>query len=234
MDNGGPRGVARGYRERMSTPMTLERARDLLRGAGDVVVLHDVSWEDYVRLMEERGEGSYPRLTYDRGVLEIMSPSKRHDGGANVLNILVTLICGERGIDLLGLRSTTIHRRDIDRGFEPDDWYWVEPTDEVRLDPDYDPLRHPAPDIVVEVDVSRSSLSKLPLFEEFNVAEVWRIRDGVVSLLALTDRGYEPIAETRFVPGLTAGIMTELLADGLASRLAPWMARVREWARSTA
>lgn len=42
------------------------------------VILHDTSWETYVRLMKERGENRVPRFTYDRGELEIMSPSTEH------------------------------------------------------------------------------------------------------------------------------------------------------------
>lgn len=42
------------------------------------VILHDTSWETYVRLMKKRGENRVPRFTYDRGELEIMSPSTEH------------------------------------------------------------------------------------------------------------------------------------------------------------
>ena len=38
------------------------------------VTFHNVSWETYERLIEERGESRVPRFAYDRGELEIMSP----------------------------------------------------------------------------------------------------------------------------------------------------------------
>ena len=43
------------------------------------VILHNMSWETYERLMEERGENRVPRFAYDRGELEIMSPSTEHE-----------------------------------------------------------------------------------------------------------------------------------------------------------
>src|SRR5688500_12174775 len=39
------------------------------------VLLHNISWETYERLLDERGDSRVPRLAYDRGELEIMSPS---------------------------------------------------------------------------------------------------------------------------------------------------------------
>ncbi len=42
------------------------------------VVLHDTSWQTYVQLRDAR-ENSRMRMTYDRGELEILSPSKPHE-----------------------------------------------------------------------------------------------------------------------------------------------------------
>ncbi len=42
------------------------------------VVLRSVSWQTYVALTEESASGS-GRMTYDRGVLEIMSPGMPHE-----------------------------------------------------------------------------------------------------------------------------------------------------------
>ena len=44
-----------------------------------IVVLGGVSWEAYELLLEGRGDGSIPRLTYLKGLLEIMSPSDDHE-----------------------------------------------------------------------------------------------------------------------------------------------------------
>lgn len=52
------------------------------------VILHDdVSWETYVRLVDERGDRRVPRFAYDRGELEIMSPSTEHESVAYFLGV---------------------------------------------------------------------------------------------------------------------------------------------------
>jgi Uma2 family endonuclease len=43
------------------------------------VHLYGVTWADYLRLLEIRGDRSAPRMTYLEGTLEIMSPSRTHD-----------------------------------------------------------------------------------------------------------------------------------------------------------
>lgn len=37
-------------------------------------IYYGVSWNDYLRLLGELGDGSRLRLTYAEGVLEVMSP----------------------------------------------------------------------------------------------------------------------------------------------------------------
>jgi hypothetical protein len=43
------------------------------------VVLHGVEWKTYCALRELL-DGPGVRMTYSKGVLEIMSPSRRHEG----------------------------------------------------------------------------------------------------------------------------------------------------------
>src|SRR5438128_666828 len=51
----------------------------VLRPPEQRVVLRNVSWETYERLLTENLERSSPRFTYDRGAHESMSPSAEHE-----------------------------------------------------------------------------------------------------------------------------------------------------------
>ena len=42
------------------------------------VILDNISWETYQRLLAERGENPQPRYSYDHGKLEIMVASYEH------------------------------------------------------------------------------------------------------------------------------------------------------------
>ena len=55
----------------------------LLTAPDQVVVLTDVQWETYERLIADQEDRRGPRLCYDCGTLEIMSPSHQHENLKN-------------------------------------------------------------------------------------------------------------------------------------------------------
>jgi Uma2 family endonuclease len=55
---------------------------------GQSVVLHGVSWEQYERLLDVFSDRRF-RHTYDRGTLEIMSPSPQHESLKTFIGRLV-------------------------------------------------------------------------------------------------------------------------------------------------
>lgn len=89
---------------------------------------------------------------------------------------------------------------------------------------------HPAPEVVFEVDISRSSIDKLGLYARFGVAEVWRHDGQKASILVLDGETYRRTDLSVAVPGLDAATLTGLLADGRSLPLPQWLRRVRDWA----
>ncbi len=83
------------------------------------VLLRNASWGTYERLIEER---RVPRFFYDRGVLEIMSPSAEHDRVSRVVALLAEEVAVDLDVDSVG--STTFKREDFSRGFEPDESFY--------------------------------------------------------------------------------------------------------------
>lgn len=71
------------------------------------VVLRDTSWETYERLLTERGERAVPRLTYDRGVLEIMSLGRRHERLDRLIGLLVGILAEAWEVDVVDLGHLT-------------------------------------------------------------------------------------------------------------------------------
>jgi Uma2 family endonuclease len=138
------------------------------------VILHNTSWGTYERLMEERGESRVPRFTYDRGELEIMSPSTEHESIAYYIGLLVAVFAEEAGVDLYGAGSTTFDREDLGRGFEPDACFYVQNAERVRGKPRIDLRLDPQPDLVIEVDITSPSLDKFPIYARASIPEIWR------------------------------------------------------------
>lgn len=193
-------------------------------------VLRNVSWKTYEQLLDEDPARRVPLFTYDQGVLEIMSPGKAHEGVAALVSLIVAEVAGMWRIDLADLRSTTFRQPDWERGFEPDGCFYVrDAAATVRTIDEIDPRVHPPPDIVVEVDITRSSTDKLVLFANFGIPEVWRYVGDCWEILHLDGR-YAAIDESRVLPGLTTSALDELTADGLRSPQHEWLDRLRAWA----
>lgn len=196
------------------------------------VVLRHVRWDTYERLLADHADARSPRFTYDRGVLEIMSPGSRHESLADLIRAMMVAIADARGIDMTGLGSTTFRDAGWDRGFEPDACFYLRNAASVRGLERLDPRVDPAPEVVFEVDITRSSIDKLALYAQFGVAEVWRHDGAAATIFVLVDGDYQRTDRSRAVPGLDAAALTQLLSDGLVTSLPGWLEQVREWARS--
>ena len=98
---------------------------EALRGSAEGrVILRNVGWETYERLISEREERNVPRFYCDRGVMEILSPSKRHEMISSVVASLVEELAVAMDVDMINAGSTTFKREDLCRGFEPDKCFY--------------------------------------------------------------------------------------------------------------
>ena len=89
----------------------------------------------------------------------------------------------------------------------------------------------PAPELVIEIDDTHSSLNKHTIFARIGVSEVWRWREGQITIYVLIAGTYESHERSRLFPSLTAQILTELVAKSRTLRRPDWVREVRTWAR---
>jgi Uma2 family endonuclease len=196
------------------------------------VILHNTSWGTYERLMEERGESRVPRFTYDRGELEIMSPSTEHESIAYYIGLLVAVFAEEAGVDLYGAGSTTFDREDLGRGFEPDACFYVQNAERVRGKPRIDLRLDPQPDLVIEVDITSPSLDKFPIYARASIPEIWRHDGERLAIFEMRGEEYVDVAESRTISPLTSEAISSFIEQSSSLDIVTWMRRVREWSRS--
>jgi Uma2 family endonuclease len=118
----------------------------------------------------------------------------------------------ERGLLLKSGKSTTFRRRDLERGLEPDECFWIANEPRMRAVNPIDLRRDPPPDLVVEIDVTRGSVPRMPIYAALGVPEVWRIRRGDLSFQALQPDGeYAETPVSLTLPPLTPANLTRFL-----------------------
>jgi Uma2 family endonuclease len=194
------------------------------------VVLHNVSWETYERLLAEHIDCSSPRLTFDHGELEIVTLSPEHERYSLGIVDLLGVLADEMDLRVVGLGSTTFKRQDVERGFEPDSCFYVDDVERVLGKDRIDLAVDPPPDLVVEVDITSPSISKLPMFAEFGVREVWRFDGEHLLMLRLRRGRYDEVDISEVFPGVSAAEVSRLLAQGKSLDRTSWLRLARGWA----
>ncbi|XYI00237.1 Uma2 family endonuclease [Sorangium sp. So ce1128] len=155
------------------------------------VILHGMTWKDYEILLAVRGDRAGVRMYYLNGAIELMSPSRSHEGIKKTIARLLEAYCDERGIELSGYGACTLRNAPRERGAEPDECYIVGDTNKE------------IPDLAIEVAWTHGGLDKLEIYRGLGVAEVWMWdREEGLRIFALAGERYEPHARSTFLPEL--------------------------------
>ena len=152
------------------------------------LVLDCVSWAEYEKFLEAVGKRRV-RLTYDRGRLEFMTVSSLHERYKHLFCLLLAVVALETGARVVGVGSTTFRRRDVERGLEPDECYYLQSASRVRDLTALDLGVDPPPDLAIEVDVTRSVMDRLGVYAALRVPEVWRFDGQAVEAYGLAADG---------------------------------------------
>jgi Uma2 family endonuclease len=167
------------------------------------VVLHDVSWESYEAIGNALLDRPAIRMTYDRGSLEIMTTSHLHEIYKMRLGRLLETLAEEFGLSLLPAGQMTFQRKDLERGIEPDNCYWIAHERQMRSKRAWQPEKDPPPDLVLEIEISRSALKRMGIYAALGVPEVWCCDgESLPVYLLQKDRTYQRADRSPTFPGV--------------------------------
>jgi Uma2 family endonuclease len=189
-----------------------------------------IPWEAYIAFTEMLGDRPI-RVTYDRGEMEVMSPTFRHENHKKLMGLFIYELTTELEIDVVNGGSTTFRREDLARGLEPDECYWIEHEAVVRGRDDIDPETDPPPDLALEIEISRSALDRMSIYAALGVPEVWRWDGKKLTVHLRTTRGtYRKSDRSKAFPFLP---MTELASflDKTAISETQLLRSFRAWVR---
>jgi Uma2 family endonuclease len=175
--------------------------------------MQDIDWKTYTLLGRILAERRSIRMTYDRGVLEIMNMTFRHESSADFLGRFVVVLSEERGQEVACGGSTTLRRRKKQRGLEPDNCYWLVNEFRVRGKDRIDLRIDPPPDLVLEIDITSCSLDRLSIYAVLGVPEVWRFDGRALTFHVLeADGNYSVRTHSVSFPFVSAADLSTFLA----------------------
>jgi Uma2 family endonuclease len=192
------------------------------------VILSGISWETYERLLEDQAEKTSIRLTYDDGDLEIVVESYKHGNYSRFLEYVVIETADILEIDFVPAGSTTFREKNKRKGFEGDGSFYFKNAGIVRPKNEIDLSEDPAPELVLEIDITHDSLSKFPIFAGLGVEEVWRFDGEKVRFYRLENEDYREVRTSVCLPGVAGEIVTELLFAAQELKRSDWLKLVRE------
>jgi Uma2 family endonuclease len=181
--------------------------------AAKPAVLHDIDWRTYTRLLRAfEGRRGF-RLTFDRGILEIMAPMLRHEGPAYVLGRFIDVLTEELQLPCRAGGSVTLRRRRKQRGLEPDKCYWIANAPALQGRMRLDLRTDPPPDLAIEVDVTSSSLDRMSVYAALGVPEVWRLTDAGLAFNVLVAGAYQVQPNSLAFPRLAVADLAGFVAQ---------------------
>ena len=198
------------------------------------LLLSCIDWPSYLTfgdLLDER----HVRLTYDRGELEFMTLSPEHERAKKLLARLLEALTDEMDIDVAGFGSMTFRREDLERGLEPDECYWIAHEPGIRGRNEIDLARDPPPDLVIEIEISRSALNRMGLYAAMGVPEVWRFDGQTLRFCLLATNGrYAESEQSQALPFLSAAALAPFLAQSAVLSETKLIRAFRAWVREQA
>ena len=176
-------------------------------------IVSDVDWQTYEALLNALEDNSHYRVTYLNGILEIVSPSIRHEKIKKRLATLLERYLISRQIQHTPLGSATLKDRLKNAGAEPDECYCIGAEKDL-------------PDLAIEVNITSGNVNKLATYQQLGVEEVWLWEGNQLKLYSLRAEslsnsaliyGYELINLSELLPDLNITLSVEctLISDQL-------------------
>lgn len=206
------------------------------------VVLPKVNWEKFGAIVEELGAEREVSLTYDRGKLEMMTPLDLHTRGNRLLESMLLVIADEAGEQLHNLGSILLMRPEEGRAIQPFAAYYLETPPRPIVTRELDVSDIVAPDLAVDIVIKEGSIDRLSLFETMAVPEIWRYNleeqeeslRGTLTILELTNQGYQPARMSTAFPFLSIERINEFLSESETLGLSQSLTILRSWAKQAA
>lgn len=195
------------------------------------IVLHNVSWNSYKTISDTLQDETPAHFTFDRGKLEIMVLSLKHENLKKILAMLFERICEALEKDIFAAGSTTFQREDLERGFEPDECYYIKNAARMRGKETVDLAFDPPPDLTIEVDIKHSSLNRMSIFAAIGIPEVWRY-DGEKLMIFLLENGeYAESQTSSILPSAARQKLSELIEIGKSSSRQDFLRQIKDYSK---
>ncbi|HEY8667984.1 MAG TPA: Uma2 family endonuclease [Tepidisphaeraceae bacterium] len=192
-------------------------------------ILDHADWDLYESLLRGVAD-QHVFLTFDRGRLELMSPSWKHDLRSRRIALLVMILAEELDVPIIGGGSTTFRSEGADAGLEPDQCFYVQQVDAIRGKDEIDLASDPPPDLAIEVEITQRLSQREAVYARLGVPELWRDDGQTLRIFLLQPDGtYQQSDRGHAFQSITATALTALLNAAHQQDDITWTRSCRQW-----
>lgn len=177
----------------------------------NITILTKIRWETYQALVLDLAETPSKKLTYDQGILEIMTPLPEHEVNKRLLGRIVETTTEVLGLEVASFGSTTWSKKNLKKGIEPDECYYITNETLIRGKLDINLTIDPPPDLAIEIDITSSSLDRLGIYATVGIGEIWRFDGQELFIYCLKHGNYEQQENSQVLPILSKSIILKFL-----------------------
>ncbi|MFP4253454.1 MAG: Uma2 family endonuclease [Halothece sp.] len=193
------------------------------------LILQGIRWETYQALLQDLSKTSRKRLTYDREILEIMTPLPEHEINKRFLGRIVETATEVLGLEIYSWGSVTLMRKDLQRGIEPDECYYISREATMRGKLTLDLNHDPPPDLAIEVDITNSSLNRLDIYAKLGITEVWRFDGQNLLIYILQNEVYQQQEKSKVLSVLSRSEILQFLNQRQEMGENALLKKFRQW-----
>ncbi|HEY9874636.1 MAG TPA: Uma2 family endonuclease [Candidatus Obscuribacterales bacterium] len=195
------------------------------------IQLSGISWQTYETLLAELSYHRRLRLTYNRGILEIMAPSPEHEFYKEIVGRFVETLAEELEIRIYPLGSSTFKRSELS-GAEPDKCFYIQNLNAVKGKKRIDLTQDPPPDLVIEIDITSSSVNRFEVYADMGVPEIWRYDGNLFSVNRLEDQIYVYSEQSLAFPDVPVQEISRFLQQAANMDYLELISAFRSWVKS--
>ncbi|MBF2027137.1 MAG: Uma2 family endonuclease [Oscillatoriales cyanobacterium C42_A2020_001] len=193
------------------------------------ITFRGLDWQAFKQIQQILTERTRARFIYDNGVLEITLPLEAHERFARLIELFVRVLVVELGMKMKTMGSTTLDREDLLKSAEPDNGYYIQ-NYALVADHEIDLEHDPAPDLVVEVDITNTDINKNRLYASLGVPEFWRFNGREWKILCLVDGAYVERDRSPTFPLVEKSALYQFLETALLDEVTAEI-NFRQWIR---
>lgn len=164
------------------------------------VVFHHFTWNGYQQILQVLNDHvRHIRLTYDQNILEMTMPLEKHETANRLIELFIRILVTEMDWEIKTMGSTTLNFPSLQKSAEPDSCYYIQNQFKV-VGKEVDLTRDPPPDLVVEIDITSTSIDKFQLYASMGIPELWRYNGQIWRIYQRQGSQYTEVEQSPTFP----------------------------------